>query len=52
MRQVGDVAPAAAAPRQRRAPVETLFEELEKRTSVLEVRVEKGGEFVEWRRGS
>ncbi len=53
MRQVGDAAPAAAAPPPpRRTPVETLLEEVEKRTSVMEIRVQKGDEIVEWRRGA
>ncbi|MGH3017800.1 MAG: biotin carboxyl carrier protein [Gaiellaceae bacterium] len=47
------VAPApAASPRPRRTPVETLLEEVEKRTSVMEIRVQKGDEIVEWRRGA
>jgi len=52
MRQVGDATPSAAAPLRRQTPVETLFEELEQRTSVREVRVEKAGDVVEWRRGA
>jgi oxaloacetate decarboxylase alpha subunit len=52
MRRVGDVAPAPAPPsRPSRAPVAILFEELEKRRSLVEVRVEKDGDVVEWRRG-
>ncbi len=52
MRQVGDEARAPAAMPRRQTPVETLFAQLEQRTSVLEVRVEKAGDVVEWRRGA
>ena len=44
--------PKPSVPRTGRQPVVTLLEEVAKRTSVVQLRVQTGDELVEWRRGT